>query len=316
MEAAMVRKLLVALPFLSFAILVPAGPPAEAFPGGYAYTPPYEAWIVVAGSPLREIYHQSRNYVVGANGERYSVRVRNNTGRRVEIVASVDGLDVVDGKPADFVRKRGYVIGPYQTYDIEGFRLDMGRVAAFRFAPVGESYAAKTGNARNVGIIGVAFFAERVPPPPPAPRPIEVPRYEDRRTGGASPAPETTATPVPAASAPPPAKAAEGGWSGPSGDGARDAAARSESEHRPGLGTEFGESRNSRVRETSFQRASDATPSQILTVYYNDRPGLISMGVPVDPPPPSDSWQRNTANPFPANPRSRQFSAPPEGWSP
>ena len=34
-------------------------------------------------------------------------------------------------------------------------------MAAFRFSKTGESYAAQTSGDRNVGVIGVAFFAER-----------------------------------------------------------------------------------------------------------------------------------------------------------
>jgi hypothetical protein len=37
----------------------------------------------------------------------------------------------------------------------------MDEVAAFRFGSVRGSYAARKGNDRNVGVIGVAFFAER-----------------------------------------------------------------------------------------------------------------------------------------------------------
>jgi hypothetical protein len=36
----------------------------------------------------------------------------------------------------------------------------MSQVAAFRFGSVRDSYAARKGDAQNVGVIGVAFFAE------------------------------------------------------------------------------------------------------------------------------------------------------------
>ena len=55
----------------------------------------------------------------------------------------------------------GYVLLPFATLEIEGFRQSTSAVAAFRFAAVGESYAAQMGSARNVGVIGAAFFAER-----------------------------------------------------------------------------------------------------------------------------------------------------------
>lgn len=100
-----------------------------------------------------------RTYVVGESGQRYILRVQNHTGNRVEVVASVDGLDVIDGQPGAF-GKRGYILQPWGTLDIEGFRRSDSTVAAFRFGSVEESYADRKGQGRNVGVIGVAFFHE------------------------------------------------------------------------------------------------------------------------------------------------------------
>jgi hypothetical protein len=75
-------------------------------------------------------------------------------------VGTVDGLDVINGKPGTF-DNRGYVLLPFATLQIEGFRTSTSAVAAFRFAAVADSYAAQTGSARNVGVIGLAFFSER-----------------------------------------------------------------------------------------------------------------------------------------------------------
>ncbi|HEV3393683.1 MAG TPA: hypothetical protein VG103_09285, partial [Chthoniobacterales bacterium] len=44
---------------------------------------------------------------------------------------------------------------------VDGFRQSTEAVAAFRFSPVRESYAAeKYHNTRNVGVIGIALFSE------------------------------------------------------------------------------------------------------------------------------------------------------------
>jgi hypothetical protein len=52
--------------------------------------------------------------------------------------------------------------------EIDGFRQSVDTVAAFRFGSVRGSYAAqKTGDARNVGVIGVAIFNERGTNPVP-----------------------------------------------------------------------------------------------------------------------------------------------------
>jgi hypothetical protein len=98
--------------------------------------------------------------VVGQDGDRYRIVVRNATDARFEIVASVDGLDVLDGKPAS-PERRGYILEPRGELVIDGFRQTDERVAAFRFGKVASSYAAQTSGDSNVGVIGVAIFPER-----------------------------------------------------------------------------------------------------------------------------------------------------------
>jgi len=101
-----------------------------------------------------------RSLVVGNDGARYRIVVRNATTARFEVVASVDGLDVVDGRPAD-PNRRGYIVDPHDTLVIDGFRTSDDAVAAFRFGRVADSYAAQTSGDRNVGVVGFAIFAER-----------------------------------------------------------------------------------------------------------------------------------------------------------
>lgn len=101
-----------------------------------------------------------RSLIVGEDGGRYRIVVRNATTARFEIVASVDGLDVIDGRPAD-PNRRGYIVDPHDTLVIDGFRTSDDAVAAFRFGKVAESYAAQTSGDRNVGIVGLAIFSER-----------------------------------------------------------------------------------------------------------------------------------------------------------
>ena len=62
-----------------------------------------------------------RTLIVGDDGARYRIVVRNGTTARFEVVASVDGLDVIDGKPAD-PNRRGYIVDPHDTLVIDGFR--------------------------------------------------------------------------------------------------------------------------------------------------------------------------------------------------
>ena len=112
------------------------------------------------GRLLPGFHASGRALIVGEDGARYRIVVRNGTSARFEVVTSVDGLDVIDGKPAD-PNRRGYIVDPHGQLVIDGFRTSDSGVAAFRFGKVADSYAAQTSGDRNVGIIGFAIFAER-----------------------------------------------------------------------------------------------------------------------------------------------------------
>lgn len=112
------------------------------------------------GELLPGVRASGRNLIVGEDGERYRIVIRNATSARFEVVTSVDGLDVIDGKPAAFTR-RGYLVDPGGTLTIDGFRQTETDVAAFRFGKVASSYAARTSGDANVGVIGFAIFAEK-----------------------------------------------------------------------------------------------------------------------------------------------------------
>jgi hypothetical protein len=120
-------------------------------------------WIRVldaGGDPLPIFSRAGRRHVEGRDGERYTIELANRTRERIEAVATVDGLDVMNGRPGTF-ENRGYIIEPWSAFRIDGFRKNLDQVAAFRFGSVADSYAARKGDDSNVGVIGVALFAER-----------------------------------------------------------------------------------------------------------------------------------------------------------
>jgi hypothetical protein len=112
------------------------------------------------GSPLPGFYASGNTYAIGEAGQSYKIVVRNDGAFQIEAVASVDGLDVIDGRAAAFA-KRGYLVPAYGSIEIEGFRQSADQIAAFRFGSVRDSYAARTGTDRNVGVVGLAVFAPR-----------------------------------------------------------------------------------------------------------------------------------------------------------
>ena len=101
----------------------------------------------------------SQYYLKGEAGEAYRLVYRNNSSKTYEIVASVDGLDVINGSRASRTNS-GYVLHPNQRLVIEGFRKNNNAVAAFIFSKPNDSYAANTpnGDVNNTGIIGTAVY--------------------------------------------------------------------------------------------------------------------------------------------------------------
>jgi hypothetical protein len=132
----------------------------------------------------------SKYYAVGAKNARYAIEVRNRTEFTFEVLASVDGLDVINGQPAAFDH-RGYLLAPRDTLLIEGFRTSANGVAAFRFGSVQNSYSVAVGHGdKNIGVIGVAFFEEQGKTP-------AYPSDDARKREQANPFPGTYAPPPP-----------------------------------------------------------------------------------------------------------------------
>ena len=192
--------------------------------------------------------------------------------------------------------------------------------AAFRFSSVPESYAARTGNAREVGVIGVALFPERYVPPPPVyypRRPYELPdssRLRDESSRGGFYDDKAAAPPAPPHAS---AESKGAGALGRSASGApmdAEAQAAPAKRSRPGLGTEYGEAVSSPIYEVEFVRANAGRPAALLGAHYNNHAGLLAMGIPVDSPQTceDDADLRNSADPFPAS--DGRYAAPPPGW--
>ena len=319
-----------------------APPPRHAQPiTQSAQESPYQIELIGEnGLSLDTYQHRGRFYVLGDAGDRYSIRVSNPTSQRVEAVISVDGLDVIDGKAAD-LRKRGYVIPAYGDLRVDGFRVSTREVATFRFSSVRNSYAGRKGKARNVGVIGVAIFEERRAPEVimanPA-RPIDRRRAgaERRKSRDLGPADELEMDEAPMDDSrlsgtvggdsikPTPPPSAQGGATrAPRGRSVGKAAAkrapRSEAsrssrccgarpKQRPGLGTEFGERRQSAATWTRFVRANTSVPSAIAELRYNNASGLQALGIRLEVVDDDEIATRETANPFPGSP----FAQPPQ----
>src|SRR5258708_40291109 len=86
---------------LSLSLLLLSTACAEAHPVERADARPltsaaggYEVQVLVDGLPAPTFFQSGETYVMGALGERYTLRVLNHTGRRAEAAAAADGPGV------------------------------------------------------------------------------------------------------------------------------------------------------------------------------------------------------------------------------
>jgi hypothetical protein len=207
------------------------------------------------GESLARYPHRGDLWVAGTPGHRYSVRLANTTGERVLVVLSVDGVNAVTGQTAD-PSQAGYVLEPWQTTEISGWRKSVDDVAQFVFTDLGDSYATRTGRPRNVGVIGVAAFREarayRYPSysPPPIARGAMQKRAEAEASAPAASAPAASAR----------------------GNVAEDAA-REQS-----IGTGHGGREWAPTSRTGFDRAT-RQPEQVSELRYDEHRRLVAMGI-------------------------------------
>lgn len=260
------------------------------------------------GAPLPFWRRDGRPFVAGDPGHRYGLRVVNHTSGRVLLVLSVDGINVFSGETAGY-DQRGYVLDAYERYDVDGWRKSTSEIAAFTFAALSGSYAARTGRPGDVGVIGMAVFRERVAPPPMlqdvAPQaPVRGRRAARRPQADVPPPPPLplppTPKPVPQSEAPPspvlapPTEAASG---------AARTSARAPDEK---LGTAHGAREWSPITMVAFERATPF-PQLVRRIEYDTAAHLLARGVtppyPVGRPP----------RPFPLQPGGGFVPDPPSG---
>ncbi len=275
------------LPALQAAVLVLATAllahaPARAGHRGIAHPPGHPVQLSIvdedAGDSVLQAWPDGRRqWIAGTPGHRYAVRMTNASDRRVLVVLSVDGVNAISGETAH-PSQAGYVLGPWQTVRIGGWRKSMSDVARFVFTDHADAYASRTGRPGNVGVIGIAVFDEARP------------RFEARPLIGRADGKASRAEDAPAAPA------------ADAGARASRAIAAEESEVQT-LGTGHGERAWSPVSQTHFARAS-SRPMQVTELRYDARHRLVAMGImPRHPRAPSEPRA------FPSG-----FVADPPGW--
>jgi len=221
------------------------------------------------GETLRAYSHHGKVYVAGMPGHRYSVRMTNRTSGRVLTVLSVDGVNAITGQTAS-TGQSGYVLSPWESAEIAGWRKSDDEIAQFNFTSLPDSYAARTGRPANVGVIGVAVFTERV---------YRRDREDDLSRSEAPPAPASPASEALAGRAQAPAVDAAKSVAQPA---PREAQAEKRAfggiakDER--LGTGHGAREYSHIDTTTFER-STSWPAEQVSIYYDSYRNLVAQGI-------------------------------------
>lgn len=234
------------------------------------------------GETLPVYPFRDQRYIAGRPGSRYAIRVTNRTGERVMAVMSVDGVNIISGQTASWSQS-GYVLSPWQSCEITGWRKSNQEVAAFEFTALPDSYAAQTGRPHDVGVIGVAVFTERVrwqPPSPPVAPPRGELREESRRADAENSARD--------AASEAPATGAARALPKPTAPAAAPAPAPVER-----LGTGHGARETSYVTNTEFERQT-ARPVEVVSLRYDRHENLARAGII-----PTPGWAQSSPRPFP-----------------
>jgi len=193
-------------------------------------------------------------FIEGMPGKPYAIYIENKTSGRLEILASVDGMNTLKKEPANWRSNRGMVVDGRSTWRNLGWRLNDNEVAEFKFADMEASIAARAGEPQNIGVIGIATFSEKS-----YMRPISDSGYSPKSFGGAR------------------GMSMNSMGSMKGGDATMDWM-ESSRERSVDIGTGAGEQRHDAVGRTSFTRATDR-PASIIEIQYRTRPTLERLGL-------------------------------------
>jgi len=107
--------------------------------------------------------HIIKKYLEAKKGENYNIFIDNRTSDRIGVVIAVDGRNIINGKRSDLKKKeRMYIISPYGSARLEGWRTGRDTVNRFYFTDEDDSYTKKTfGDTSATGVIAAAVFREK-----------------------------------------------------------------------------------------------------------------------------------------------------------
>ena len=244
----------------------------------------FQVDVLVDGRSLTEYAARGRRYIEALENAEYEVRIHNPTGSRVAVALAVDGLNSIDARHTSAWDAHKWVIEPYGTIHVRGWQMSGESARRFYFTTERDSYAAKLGQASNLGLITAVFFRERRPVTimPVTPRPT----YKEDGTREERSAP----------------KSGTAGESNAPSEAGRDAAkARSAQPYPPpddeSAATGIGRSVRNDVQWIKMDL--DSRPAGEITIRYEYRASLVRLGIiPRDYPRPNVLDRRERAQGF------------------
>lgn len=234
-----------------------------------------------------------QTYIEGREGSEFTIRITNRNSFRVLAIPSVDGLSILDGKPAGS-NSSGYILEASQVLDIPGWKVDNATAAKFFFSgmknSVDESYVAQSGNdTANKGVIGLMVFNEK-------------PQYQNMMKGIVAAAPMGAATlssnPMRAFGMASSTLMCSNSITASSATPTIDVSADS------ALGTGFGQATDFSTTKSTFERNDLLC---LMVMYYKDARGLKKVGIDV-------AKQITRPSAFPAD-NAHNGCVPPSGWA-
>ena len=149
--------------------------------------------VLVDDVPLEEHPARGLAYIEALRDREYSVRLRNNTGRRIAIALAVDGLNSIDAKTTSAKMASKWVLGPYETITVSGWQVSGSSARRFFFTTEDRSYGAWLGRTDNLGLIEAVVYRERRPLPVAEPGPLAGSKRERKSSAAGPSAPEQEA---------------------------------------------------------------------------------------------------------------------------
>lgn len=256
-----------------------------------------------------EYFHNNAIWIEGRDGNNYTIDLTNRSHSRALFVLSVDGLDVLEGKPAG-IKSQGYVITPGHTISVPGWKLNDQQAAEFFFSRGRDSYVNSIGGSTsNTGVIGAMVFQEYKET---TGSPFDIATFysgnslcdSTRQYGTASAGPQG-------------AQGLRGALGNPIDRGINveektSGGIISQNVVSQEIGTGFGNATDWQTITTQFKRNNPTQPDTIMAVYYNTARNLEKMGINLR----RKNNVEHKANPFPAFSSTSPGCITPPGWKP